>query len=194
MTQFSSPRRFRAAVGLAVVGAFAVAPIAAHATTTQATGTLTAGGLTVAAPGISTFDVPLTGVTQVIPAQLGAWNVTDATGSNDGYNITVAASAPTVDDAAANAGTDPTLQLTPTTATADTDNPTTAAGPIANGVQTLTPDGVTVDHAVAGSGQGQWDFAADTGSTANLGIVIPGDASAGAYSSTLTFTVAVPAT
>lgn len=194
MTKFSSPRTFRAAVAVAVVGAFAVVPVAAHANppnTTDADGTLTAGGLTVTAPGISTFDTALTGVTQVIPAQVGAWNVTDATGSNDGYSITVAASAPTVNGLTSDAGTDPTLQLTPTTATAATGNPATT-GPVAEAVQTLTTTPSTIDNAAPGTGQGEWDFAADTGSTANLAIVIPGDASAGAYSSTLTFTTATP--
>jgi hypothetical protein len=49
-----------------------------------------------------------------------------------------------------------------------------------------------VNNAVAGTGQGEWDFPADAGSIASLVIVIPAYASAGAYSSTLTFTTAPP--
>ena len=192
MTKFSSPRLFRAAVGLAAVGAFAVAPVAAHAGNTDADGTLTSGGLALATPSISTFSRPLTGLTQVVPAQVGAWSVTDATGSNDGYSVTVAASSPTVNGVVADAGTDPSLQLTPTTATPATNNPA-ATGPVAaDGPQTLTPTPTTIDNAAATTGQGEWDFAADPMGTANLAIVIPGDASAGAYSSTLTFTTAAP--
>jgi hypothetical protein len=184
-------RLFRAAVGLAAVGAFAVAPVAAHAGNTDADGTLTSGGLALATPAIGTFSVPLTGLTQVVPAQVGVWSVTDATGSNAGYSVTVAASTPTVNGIVADAGTDPTLQLHPTTATPATNNPATT-GPVPAPGQTLTPTPSTIDNAAAGTGQGEWDFAADTGDTANLAIVIPGNASAGAYSSTLTFTTSPP--
>ena len=131
MTKLSSPRLFRAAVGLAAVGAFAVAPVAAHAGNTDADGTLTSGGLALATPAISTFSRPLTGLTQVVPAQVGAWSVTDATGSNAGYSVTVAASSPTVNGVVADAGTDPSLQLTPTTATPATNNPAGMVTPLA---------------------------------------------------------------
>jgi hypothetical protein len=54
--------------------------------------------------------------------------------------------------------------------------------------------GATIQDAPAGTGQGQWNSAADNGATENsLAVVIPGDASAGAYQSTLTFTTAPPA-
>lgn len=71
-------------------------------------------------------------------------------------------------------------------------NPATT-GPVAQGAQLLSTTAATIDNAPAGTGQGEWDFAADpVGVAQNLSIVIPGDASAGAYSSTLTFTTAAP--
>jgi hypothetical protein len=59
--------------------------------------------------------------------------------------------------------------------------------------QLLGTTGATIQDAPAGTGQGQWDSAADNGTTENsLAVVIPGDASAGDYSSTLTYTTAAP--
>ena len=52
---------------------------------------------------------------------------------------------------------------------------------------------MTIVNAVQGSGQGEWQFPADAGLTRSLGLLIPADASAGAYSSTLPFTTAPPA-
>ena len=142
------------------------------------------------APAITPFALTLNGSTQTVTTAVGAWDVTDATGSNAGYSVTVAASPPTVTGAAgASAGTGSSLTLTPTTATAATGNPA-LTGPVAAGAQLLGTTGTTIDTAAAGTGQGDWDFAADTGGAANLSIVIPGNASAGAYSSTLTFTAA----
>jgi hypothetical protein len=63
-----------------------------------------------------------------------------------------------------------------------------ATGPVAM-PQVLS----TIASAFAGTGQGGWDFAADSGVAKRLAVVIPGDASAGAYQSTLTFTTAPPA-
>jgi hypothetical protein len=92
----------------------------------------------------------------------------------------------------ATAGTGASLTLTPTVATAATGNPATT-GPTASSAQALSTTAATIDNAPAGAGQGGWDFAADNGTTVNnLAVVIPGDASAGAYSSTLTFTTAPP--
>jgi hypothetical protein len=56
--------------------------------------------------------------------------------------------------------------------------------------QVLSTSAATIASAVAGTGQGEWDFAADGGVDQRLAVVIPGDASAGAYQSTLTFTTA----
>ena len=91
MTHLNS-RVARIVAGLAVVSAFAVAPMA-QAADTNATGTLSAGSLTNTAPAITAFSTALTGVNQTVNTAVGAWNVNDARGSNVGYNITVAATA-----------------------------------------------------------------------------------------------------
>jgi hypothetical protein len=58
--------------------------------------------------------------------------------------------------------------------------------------QTLSATPVTIENAPAGTGQGEWDFNADSTATKSLAVVIPGDASAGTYRSMLTFTTALP--
>jgi hypothetical protein len=192
MPKFIRPRAARVTAGLAVVAAVAATPIAAHAADTDATGTLTAGSLTNTAPAITPFTAALTGVTQTVTTAVGAWSVTDARGNSEGYSVTVSATAPTVNGEAADAGHGASLSLTPTTATAATGNPATT-GPVAQPAGVLPVTGVaarTIQFADTGTGQGEWDFAADAGAEENLAVVIPGDASAGDYSSTLTFTSA----
>lgn len=188
---FPNPRSMRVVVGLSVLSAFAALPIAAQAAETNLGGTVTGGALSNTAPVITPFAATLTGATQTVNAKVGAWGVTDATGSNAGYSITVAASEPTIGGSAANAGTGSSVTLTPTTATAGAGNPA-ATGPVAGAPQTLSPIASTIDNAAPASGQGEWAFAADAGA-GSLAVVIPGNASAGTYSSTLTFTTAPPA-
>ncbi len=188
MRSFLHPRVTRVTAAIAVVAAFAVVPVAAQAADTDATGTLAAGALTNVAPVITPFNATLTGVTQTIQTDVGASSVTDATGSGAGYSVTVSATAPTVGGVAAGAGTGSTLTLTPTDATAAAGNPA-LVGPDTSAPVALGAVAATISNAAAGSGQGEWDYAAGAN---DLSVVIPGDASAGAYSSTLTFTTAPP--
>ncbi len=183
----------RLAIGLGILSALAVAP-SAQAATTSFDGTVQGGPLSNTAPTIANFNATLSGLTQTVNTAVGAWSVTDATGSNDGYSVTVAASAPTIANSTA---ADPTpgsgfaLQLTPTTASAASGNPA-STGPAAGSTQTLSTTATTIENAPAGTGQGEWDFPADTEGNDSLGVVIPGDASNGDYGITLTFTTAPP--
>jgi len=200
MTKFITPRAARVAAGLLVASAFAAVPMVAQAApaTTQAIGTLSAGSLSNTAPSIGSLSTQLTGVAQTVNAVVGAWNVTDSSGSNAGYTITVQASTPTdnsADDGTGTVlspGTGGSMTLTPTAATVTAGN-TAPTGPVegaglANSATPLVISGgaVTTDNAAAGTGQGSWDFAG----AGNLAVVIPSDASAGFYSSTLTYTSA----
>jgi Ice-binding-like len=149
------------------------------------------GTLSNTAPPITPFTLKLSGLNSTVHADVGAWNVTDDTATNAGYAITVAASPPTVNGSAAAAGTGGSLLLTPPTATAAPGNPA-GTGPSASPTQTLGIAPTTIENAAPGTGQGQWNFAPDPGAPTpgSLAILIPGDASAGAYSTTLTFTTA----
>jgi hypothetical protein len=152
--------------------------------------------MSITAPPIAPFSAMLTGRNQTVSTAVGAWSVTDARGSNAGYSVTVTASAPTVNGSTSAAGTGGSLTLTPSIATAATGNPTPSTGPMPASAQTLSPTPATpatIENAPPRTGQGEWDFNADSGATKSLTVVIPGDASAGDYESTLTFTTAPPA-
>jgi hypothetical protein len=182
-----------ALIALGIASTLALAPNAGAATTT-AQGTVASGTLSNTAPSITDFSATLDGVTQDVPTTVGGWNVTDATGSGDGYSVTVAASDPTISGSTATnptAGTGFAMKLTPATATAAVNNPATT-GPVATSIQTLSTTPVTIENAAASTGQGEWDFPADTGGAQSMDVVVPGDASNGTYSSTLTFTTAPP--
>lgn len=195
-----TPRKTRIVAGLAVMTAFAFAPMAAQAADTDATGTLTGGDLTNTAPAITPFTTTLTGIAQTENTEVGTWGVTDARGSNAGYRITVAATAPTVDADGAGVVSSPvviagsTLRLYTTSAQPVNGNLNTA--PTAAGAQQLDVDGTpaasTIQTALAGTGQGPWSFAADAGASTGLEVVIPGTATPGAYASTLSYTTAGP--
>ena len=199
MTHLNS-RVARIVAGLTVASAFAVAPMAAQAQVpTDATGTLSAGLLTNTAPAISPFSATLTGIAQTVNTEVGTWNVTDATGSDDGYTVTVSATAPTVDADSAPGGTTPTVIAGSTlklyTTLAETGaNLNTKPVPQADAqLDVALASGnaaSTIQNAPAGTGQGPWDFAADNDVAAGLEVVIPGTATPGAYASTLTYTSA----
>jgi hypothetical protein len=199
---FLNSRASWLAAGVVAVSGCALAPMAALGADTPLTGTLSGGLLSNNAPEITPFTATLSGVNQLKLTAVGSWSVTDATGSNAGYSVTVAASAPAVTVAdgpdagterdVAYEGTGGRLTLTPKTTTAAAGNPA-ETGPVAQEPQLLGTTGATIQNAPAGTGQGQWDSAADDGDTENsLAVVIPGDASAGDYSSTLTYTTAPP--
>lgn len=192
MTKFSLPRSSRIIAGLCVASAFAAAPMA-QADTTSATGTLSAGGLSVVAPAITPFTATLTGVNQTVNTAVAGWNLTDAVGDGAAYNVSVTAAAPTIGGTSIAGSLGATwLALTPTTAGADVNNPAApSTHPVAiAGSQAVGATAVTIENAAVNTGAGKWDFAADTGGTQNLGVTIPGNATPGAYSDTLTYTIA----
>jgi WxL domain surface cell wall-binding len=182
-----------AAVLLGAACAFAAVPVAASAATTSVTGTLSAGGLSVTAPSITPFTVVLTGVNQTVNTPVGAWSLTDAVGDGAAYNVSVSAGAPSIGGTSIAGSLGGTwLALTPTTATADASNPAPASThPVAiAGSLAVGATAVTIENAAVNTGAGKWDFAADSGGVANLAITIPGNAAPGAYSDTLTYTIA----
>lgn len=193
MSKFLTARVARVAAGLVVVSALGAAPAVAQADTTTATGTLSAGGLSVVAPSITPFTATLTGVNQTVNTPVGAWNLTDAVGDGAAYNVSVAAGPPSIGGTSIAGSLGGTwLALTPTTATADASNPAPASThPVAIvGSLAVGATAVTIENAAVNTGAGKWDFAADTGGIQNLAVTIPGNAAPGAYSDTLTYTIA----
>jgi len=183
----------RTVVALGMICAFAATPVVAQADTTTATGTLSAGGLSVAAPPIMPFTATLTGVNQTVTTAVGAWSLTDAVGDGAAYNVSVSAGAPSIGGTSIAGSLGGTwLALTPTTATADASNPAPASThPVAiAGSLAVGATAVTIENAAVNTGAGKWDFAADSGAVQNLAVTIPGNAVPGAYSDTLTYTIA----
>jgi hypothetical protein len=196
MNSLIRPRGSRIVAGLAVASAFAAVPVAAQADTTAATGTLSAGGLSVVAPPITPFTAVLSGVNQTVNTPVGAWSLTDAIGDGAAYNVSVSAGAPAINGTSIAGSVGGTwLALTPTTAAADASNPAPASThPVAvAGSLAVGATAVTIENAAANTGAGKWDFAADTGVIKNLAVTIPGNAAPGAYSDTLTYTIAAGA-
>jgi len=89
---------------------------------------------------------------------------------------------PTIDGSIAADGTGGSITLSTPTASAAPANPA-GTGP----ERRLNATPATIENAAAGTGHGDWDFAADSGL---LAVVIPADASPGTYESTLAFTTA----
>ena len=193
-----TPHILQITAGLAMLCAFAVAPVAAQASeseskTTEAKYTLEGGPLTITAPAIAPFTATLKGTAQVAKTAVGAWTINDARGSNAGYSVTVEASPVEVLPAGAEApeaaAAGSQLAITGTQATEQEELGYTAPVPNVTS-QPLSQTPVTIQNAPAGSGQMQWNVPA--GAEA-MEVVIPGNAVLGVYSSTLTFTTSSPA-
>src|SRR5450755_3750098 len=181
MHKFSTQRLTRAAIGLAAVSAFALAPVAAQATSdsgptgTDTSGVLAPGSLTFGVPTLGSFDTTLTGVTQTVHTTVGAWNITDARGSHAGYSVNVTASVPTTGTATLPDGS---ITISPTVAAKATGNDGTTApatGAVATQVGTplavnLSTTAATIDNATTNTGEGSWNFAADTSGVKSLAV------------------------
>lgn len=158
---------------------------------------MTGGALSETAPAITAFAATLTGTAQSVPAAVGAWTLNDPVGDGVAYHVTVGASVPTIGGTALTTAEltsmgSTFLSLTATTPTATTGNPAPqSTHPVAAATQSLNATtAATIVSAAANTGAGSWDYAADSGVTKNLSVVIPGDVSAGTYSDTLTYTIA----
>ncbi len=142
------------------------------------------------APEIAHFSATLTGAARTVHTAVGAWTVGDARGTGAGYSVSVSATPPTVGGDAEAAGTGAALTLTPRAPVGEAGNLAVPGVPAA--AQLLGTTATTIVNAPAGTGRGRWNVPADTGATESLAILIPADADAGAFSSTLTFTAAPP--
>lgn len=167
----------------------------AVATGAQASGsstsvTLSGGSLSFGTtPSASNFpSTALTGAQQTIHTSLATWDVTDATGSGAGWHVTFQASQFT----GAGPITLPTSSLVLTAPTVGPNGVNIAAPPVIQGA-TFTLDAgsaVPIVHALAGAGQGGWIMTQANAGGGDLALTIPANASAGSYTSNLTFTLA----
>jgi hypothetical protein len=182
----------RVAASLAAAAAtLAVAP-AAHAATADVSGSITGSTLDITAPTIVAFTAPLTGFKTTGKASVGSWDVKDLRGTGKGWAVTVSAGVPKIDNVTT---TDPkyTVRLlpadTPTNVDLTPDDAPTVATPAAQGSFDLLGPAAQVASAAedANKGMGDWTFAQGAD---DLELGIPANAKVGAYTTTLTFTVA----
>jgi hypothetical protein len=187
MSKFLTPRVSRVAAGVAVLCAFAVAPVAAQAATDDATVVVTGAGaveLSVA-PTFGNFPgATLNGSNQDVTTTVTDWQVTDATGAAPGWSVNVSADVPH------NGGstilmTGAALALTAPTAVTEGTNASDA--PVVTGAPNIIGGGgVNAANAVAGTGAGIWNLVQGVG---NLTLTIPADAQAASYTTTITTTL-----
>jgi hypothetical protein len=188
-------RNKRTLLGLTAVAAFvAVAlPGAAYAADTDGTADITAGSLTIAAPTTVHFAATLNGLDQTVNATQ-AIDVLDNRGSGAGWNVTL--SATTFTDDATPAHTLATDSISDGTTgvsggpTSECDSGvtcTTASNtveyPVAITTAETDPTAVNILSADADTGLGGQTW------THTMHLKVPGNAVAGTYSSTWTYSV-----
>jgi hypothetical protein len=156
--------------------------------------TLSAGALTVTAP-TATFDFgthALTGA-DILPIDLAAWSVTDATGDALGWSLkaNVSTLTDTVDSAKTLTGAVAQFKALGDGTSADlaaTEGPDEEAG--TGGYTDLSADdaasSVTLASAATGKGMGKWNFPLMSG---GLRLRVPSNAVPGSYAGTLTLTL-----
>jgi hypothetical protein len=166
---------------LAGMAAFAVLASPASAATSTVTGTITAGTLSLATSATPSFGVSLDGTDQTATYTVPA-TVTDATGSDSGWNLTVTSTQFTTGSQ--------TLATTASTVTGVTNtcvggSTCTAATnaityPVTVPAAGTPPAAVKFFNAAASTGAGKFT------NTPTITVAVPANTHAGVYSSTLT--------
>ena len=159
------------------------AALAQSAGTTTSTANVAAGTLSVGTVGSLTFTGTLTGLNQVFTTS-NSIPVTDASGSGNGWNLTIAGSAFSSGGASPRTLSSTALQLTGVTAAAATDSTATMPSNSISGTLTV-PLGSSATaakfyNAAANSGMGSFTL------TPSYSLTIPASTFAANYSSTLT--------
>ena len=170
-------------VALALVTA--AIPSAAFANNTVGTATLTGGALSLVTPAAVGFSATLTGSDQTVPATQ-AIDVVDGTGSASGWNVTLTSTqfatggsnlpVNSVSDQGAIGSCDTGVTCTLA------DNSATSY-PIAVPAGTVAPTAVRIMSAASGTGMGAQSW------THNMVLAIGGNATAGTYNSTWTYSL-----
>jgi putative surface cell wall-binding protein len=182
-------RMLPGAAAAATLAALAI-PAGALAAGGTSSVTLTAGTLSFSTtPSASDFaSTALTGAQTTIHTNFANWGVDDGRGSGAGWHVTFQASQFT----GTGPITLPTGSLVLTTSVVSANALNIAVPPITQGA-TFTLDGgsaVAIVHALALTGQGGWTMTQANLAGGDLALTIPTTATAGTYTSNLTFTLA----
>lgn len=180
--KFSIKKVFATVSALALIGTVFIGSKSAFAADSSITG----GSLSLTQPTPGNFSaVTLNGQVQTTNADMGAFTVTDATGTGNGWNVVAQASQ----------FTDSTNNLTLPTNSLNLSLPTVTAETGASDATTVTAAGGNIDNATGvkvlsaalNGGMGTYDIAFPANAlTLNLQ---PKDVKAGTYTSTVTVTV-----
>ncbi len=164
--------------GMAAIGVLA-AP--ASAATSAVTGTITAGSLSIATSATPTFSVTLDGTDKVATYTVPT-TVTDATGTDAGWNLTVTSTQFTTGSLTLSTSASTVTGVTNTCVGGSTCTaPTNAISyPLTVPAAGTPPAAVKYFNAAATTGAGKFT------NTPSVNVAIPANTRAGVYSSTLT--------
>lgn len=185
-----TPRILQVTIGLAVLCAFAVMPVAANAaeSTTALNGEVNAGALSVVAPlAIAMPAVSVTGTAQTATQEVKGWQFADLTGKEEGYAVVVSAPSMKI-------GSSEPYTITLKSHLAEAKDQTAEKEAESNNApenkaaagETVTESGATIQEAAPAKGNGLWEVPAEP---AYLEIGIPAVTPSGLYSNVLTFTI-----
>jgi hypothetical protein len=175
----------RKPLALAIAVAAVAAPAAQAATDTTSVTVAGANAPTLSAAAFGDFGtVNLDGTRQSANASVSNWSVTDATGTGRGWTVQTSATTPENADASHTLATAVLSVSAPTVAAADAQNG--SAAPAVTGGNVIDSGGVTAADAGTGAGMGEWDF---TQGSNDLALIVPSDAYADTYTSTITTTI-----
>jgi hypothetical protein len=182
-------RTCAAALGLGLTAFAGTAAFPAAAGASDGTATITGGSLSFVSPGSVAFTAVLTGVDQTVNSNNQSFNVTDATGSGAGWNITATSTTFTT-----GGGTPKTLSNTATTvqaaptqscnaSTTCTLATTNVSFPYSLPAGTTAPTATKLYNAIADTGMGGQT------SVAVMRLAVPASTFAGTYTSTWTYSL-----
>ncbi|HUR18392.1 MAG TPA: WxL domain-containing protein [Acidimicrobiales bacterium] len=188
-------RNIRRIAVTAMVGTTLVAGIhAPSAFADDANVVVTGGSLGITtAPLAGNFaGVTLDGTAKTTTASFDNFEVNDARGSGDGWNVTVQATTMAEHDGSdyvASGKTLPADSLSLATATVVADGTTSGAPTMTAGSYSLTTSAVKIASAAVDAGMGKYDISF-AGTNADLTLSVPSNAYAKTYRSDLTLTLA----
>jgi WxL domain surface cell wall-binding len=164
---------------LAGIVAAAVMAAPASAATSTVTGTISAGTLSIVPSASAAFGLTLDGTNQTASYSVPT-TVTDATGSDSGWNLTITSTQFTAGSYALPANASSLTSVGNTCLS--TCNPVTNSigYPLAVPAAATAPTAVKFFSAAAGTGAGKWT------TTPTISVAVPGNTHAGSYTSTLT--------
>lgn len=163
----------------------AAVPTAAFANDTVGTATLTGGALSLVTPDAVAFSATLTGSDQSVPASQDI-DVVDGTGSASGWNVTLTSttfssgSNELAADAATDQGASGSCDAGVTCTLADN---SATSYPVAVPAADVAPTAVRIQSAASGTGMGGQTW------THNMALDVAGNAVAGTYTSTWTYSL-----